>query len=807
MSLTLPVALRDSLRALRRSRLFATMSVLSLGLALTLNTTMFALVDATLRPSVPYDIDRLYHLNLRSGGQRGVQLGFHERIAALRDDARAFERVSWGFPSFTMVQGGAGEAEETMVYRVPFDYFDAVGVRPLTGRTIAPGERDAAVISFAAWRRMYAGRPLADGLRINVGSESFAVVGVMPRGMHFPSVTSGFGGDVWILASEELFTSTRIPLQAGWTFARVKPGVSAAGAQAEADLAARRLELATNVPGYQVSVTARPARGDPARLSGLYRLLGASVLVVLLIACANLATLMLARGVARRREVALRMALGATRGHVMRGVLVESGVLAFGGALLGALLTLWALYVVSTQGVRHVPSLGDIAPVPSWRVFLFMLVAAVVAMVLCAALPAVRMAQADPASAIGDGSGTTTARTRERHGLLVVVQVALAMSLLLGAGFLVYHSLRLRGWSRQFDARRLLVASTFMRERDLAARDAARFWYDVETRVRAVPGVEEAATFRDAGPTGGLVTAEQGRSGETWMNLRGYRVVSPTYLRALGAGILQGRDFQPGDRIGTGAVIVDEDAARRLWPDMRSPVGRMLKLGAHDRPAPWVRVIGVTRRVSGAPVLNTGVPPEPDIYYLPPADSARDREVLVRAARRNDHTLPLAVRQVLVAATAGMKDRGGGWARVSPFMAGFAREMEFIGFLASLFGSFGAFALLLSAAGLYGVLGYMVSRRLREFAVRVALGATPRNVGGIVLRQAAVLTLAGVGIGALLTLLGLFRLMDFMFASPWTMAIVLVLSELVVFVVALLAAGGPIRRASRADPLEIMRAN
>lgn len=790
--LPLPVSLRDALRSLRRSPLFAGMAVLSLGLALALNTTMFALVDAALHPAMPLDEpDRLFSVHFRGGERWRATPGWEQTVPALAERTRSFERVTHYEGAYGPVQVGTRQ-EDHVVARVPSDFFATLDVRPAVGRLFAANEPTSAVISHAVWRRWFAGRPLSEGLTLNVLGRVYTVVGVMPRGMHFPS-----SSEVWLPAGAAGPSERRW----GVPVVRLRPGVALEAAQREVDLVAARFTAALSTREFAIVGRLTSVQPDPRRLRDFERTLSASVVVVLLIACANLATLLLARGVARRREVAIRMALGAGRARIVRAVLAETGLLALGGGALGVLLTIWALFILSTRAVVAVPELGDLQPIPSWRIFGFVLGAAAAAMLLCGAVPAARAAGVDPAEPMKDAGATTTARSREGHGVLVVLQVALSMSLVLGAAFLVANALRLRGFTFGYDARRLLIAGEYLLERD--ARDGAAVdavYDEMLTRARALAGVREAATLRTEKPQGAYVLSEQGRAGERWVNLRGYEVVSPTYLRTLGIPVVQGRDFEPGDRIGTGAVIVGEETARRLWPDVPTPVGRMLKLGTRESKAPWVRVVGVARRVELFAREDPDLPPEPVVYHLPARDGGRSRDIVVRTERRDDAVLAIRLRQTLGAATPGSLEP-----RVRPWLAGHEARVGFTTFLAWLFVTFGAFALALCAVGLYGVLAYAVSRRLREFAVRVALGARGRDVARLVLRHAAVLTLAGVGVGALVALGALAVFAGGVFDSRWTAVRALLIAELVVFAVAALASAPPTRRAARADPLEIMR--
>jgi putative ABC transport system permease protein len=302
------------------------------------------------------------------------------------------------------------------------------------------------------------------------------------------------------------------------------------------------------------------------------------------------------------------------------------------------------------------------------------------------------------------------------------------------------------------------------------------------------------------------VIGEEGKSGDKWMNLSGYSVVSPSFLQTLGIPILRGRDFAPGDATGPAPVaIVDADAAARLWPDVPDPVGRMLKLGAAPSRAPWVRVVGVTPAVEYEPRLDPDLPPEPIVYVVLPNDPMMNRQLVVRATSesgaRGRQRLAVLVRRDLqvVMPTAGA-------ITVTSWLQDYEGRRQEQAFMASLFGAFAAFGLALCAVGLYGVLAYTVSRREREFAVRIALGARRRDVARLVVHDAAVTALAGVGLGAFVALFVTRTVSDSVGTIPYADVTALVAAEAALFLVALAASLGPVRRAAAANPVEILRA-
>jgi putative ABC transport system permease protein len=659
----------------------------------------------------------------------------------------------------------------------------------------------AAVISYRMWNRLFAGRPLNDSLRLKLGEYKYTVVGVMPRGVHPPYGHS----DIWLPIDAVPADGSQRP-RGKVPILKLKSGVSVDAARSELSLVASRL-TAQFTPKRPLSSWVAPITAFYYAPRSVFPsfILG-TVAMVLLIACANLGTMMIARGMARRRETAIRIALGAGRRDVIREVLAECSVIVGCGVLLGMLLTFWALYVLPHYTIPWVPELGDLDPMPSWRVFTFALAASVATVVVAGALPALRAAATDPAEPMKEASGTTTGQIRDRYNPLIVLEVALSTALLMCSGLFVLIAVNLASFDFRYDAKHLVVADIDPKSRLVADAALPRFYEDLVSRGRALPHALIAATGHWASPVGPTVSAEEGKSGDTWINLRYYQVVSPDFLRTFGIRVVNGRDFAPGDEHGSEpVVIVDQDAAARLWPDVRNPVGRMMKLGSKETPTPWVRVIGVAEAVEYLPRQDYYLPPEPMIYAVVPNDARRLRQLVVRedpaAGIAGRTALSVDLRRELEFAMPGNNG-----IQVYPWLDHYESQRAASTFAASLFGAFAAFGLVLCAVGLYGVLAYAVSRRLREFAVRIALGARRRDVARLVVHDAAVTALGGVAIGAFVALYVTRALMDEVAMIDYAYAIALVGAEAILFAVAFVAALGPVRQAAKADPIEILRA-
>jgi putative ABC transport system permease protein len=797
--------IRAAARALAKARLFTTVAVVSLGLALALNTTMFALADAVMHPYVPYPQPERVVVPTFVGGDRKHEVTFDVRLRAVRDGIRSYDR----FASYIVLPGALVEARSAEEYHfvaaVSPELFDVLGVRPMYGRAFyasdaGAGATQGAVISFRLWNRLFTARPLSDGLTIDVARTRYTVIGVMPRGVHFPWGAT----DIW-LPLDALPADLSVRRSGVWSVFHLKDGVSIDRVRSEMDIIAARL-TAQYTP--QRPLTAHVSLLGPAYASPTVfpQFIFATVAMVLIIACANLGTMLIARGMARRRETAIRLALGAGRRDVMRGVLCECAIIVVAGVTLGVLLTWWALYALPHFTIPSVPEIGDLMPVPSWRVFVFALAASIATILVAGALPAIRAAKTDPAEPMKEGAATSTGRVRDRYNPLIVVEVALSTTLLMTSGLFAIVAIRLATFDFRYAAKQLVTADVQVRGKSDDAA-TARFYDDLIVRAVHIPHTRSAATRHWGTPDGRIIFAEQGKAGEAWMNSKDYAVVSPDYFRTLGISVLRGRGFELGDARGALPVaVVDEQAASRLWPDVPDPVGRMLKLGRKESKAPWLRVIGVAQSIDYVPREILTFPPEPIVYVVVPNDGWRDRMLFVRSDGFNaDHgrtTLVSSLRREIesVMPTSGE-------VVVRPWLDDLDNKRAADGFLASVFAAFAGFGLVLCAVGLYGVLAYTVSRRLREFAVRIALGARRRDVIRLVLHDAAVTALAGVGIGAFFALWITRSIIDDLSGFPYAAVIALLVAESILLAAAFVASLGPVHRAATADPVEVLRAS
>jgi predicted permease len=454
----------------------------------------------------------------------------------------------------------------------------------------------------------------------------------------------------------------------------------------------------------------------------------------------------------------------------------------------------WGADVLESRMPTEVSWVGILQPQLSWRVFGLAALAAATAAGLFGLAPAVEVvSKVDLTDPLKDAAGTTTGRHRGRYSPLVVAEVGLALVLLMGGALLLRSVQQLRGQTYNFDTATLLTARITMASRDTAPPPDPE---QVLLAARALPGVRDAALQSGVLAPGGAVSAELTEDSTRLAVMRECPVVSPSYLRVHGLPVLKGRDFEPGDAVGEGVAVLSAVAAARLYPG-RDPLGHMVKLGGPASRAPWVRIVGVAR----TPMLTSSSDEvaEPRLWVSRPIPPARVTRLLVRAATPDPR-----VAWRLGRALQGVAVRS--QIEVSSFME--ARDREIISrvFLAKVFVGMGVVGLALAALGLYGVLAYAVAQRMREFAVRMALGAEERMLYRMVLRDGLVMLLAGIGIGAFGAMAAAFLLKAVLVEVYPVDAISLVVAEAVLIGVGIVAAIAPARRAMRADPVEILRA-
>lgn len=784
-----------AIRALRRSPGYLIVGVMSLGLGLGLTTTMAAIVDAVVYPYVPYaNPDQLFSITHYGDGATHAVRGY-DKYVALRDGARVFDGIAAISQGQDELRVGTQVQSGGFAY-VTANYFEVLDVAPSLGRAFSSrramaGDEHVAVVSHDLWRRAFAGRTSLEGAALTIRDRSYPVIGVMPPGVS----VSGWEPSAWLVLA---------PARLSWPYmlapvVRLRQGKAVSDARAELQVMAARLtaEFGTGIRPFRFEI--RPARPDPLRIQDFHVALVGAGLLVLMISCANVANLMLARGLSKRSELAVRMALGASRPVVVRQMLLECLLVAIGGGILGVLLAVWGTDILANRAPSEVAFVGILKPRMSWRVLVVAALVTGMAGVGFGLYPALRTSDLNLGQLLREGAVATTNRALRSHSAIVVAEIALSLMLLMAATVLTKSAVQMGKYEFGFDGRRLWNVYVYPRPASgmTAQQRATRFGETARGLVvaaRSLPAVLAVATVSEGRTTGGTVTAEPTPAGTRLVNQQSYRVVSPSFLRTLGVPVLHGRDFEEGDIDGNGAVIVDEVMASVLWPNEQA-VGRMIKLGAPASVEPWLPVIGVAKSASLGFDADPDIAPERAIYVVRPQRWSLNVSLVIRVASDD----PVQLEQLRLAMTV---NSSGGRVVLLPLLFEFSRTITARRFMAGLFALLAAFGMALSSAGLYGVLSYAVGHRKRECGIRLALGARPQDIRRMIIGDGVMLTLAGMGIGAVLAIWTADLLGYWLYAVHPADAQSLIVSEAALFAVSMAACAIPAVSGARVSPVE-----
>jgi predicted permease len=806
--------LRYALRTLRRAPAFALVAVLVLAIGIGATTGMFSLVETMLVRGLPYpQADRLVVLigNVqRAAGveRRGNSYPDH---VDWRARATSFEEMA-AYTALNTTLQGVDEPEPIPSEAVSPPYFKLLDVSPTHGRGFRPEEdavpnRDAVVIlGEGLWRRRFGADPSIVNRTIQLGTRTFTVVGIMPAGFTGVSDTA----QLWIP-----FTMSGRPFdnrgsRGFQTLARLKPGATIAEARAELDTISRQLAAAYPQTNDKRGVEVSPLADEVLQqLRPVVLSLMAAVTLVLLIACANVAGLLIGRSDARQREIAVRTALGAGPGRLLRQLVTENCVLAMLGALAGMAIAQISLPSLIAASPVAFPTF--VRPQLSLSVLAFGIGIALLSGVILGLAPMMhtrlpRLGDALKTSSRGGSSGMRSQRLRSA---LVIVEVALAVVLLAGAGLMIRSIQKLAAIDPGFEAANvLLLNATIARQTappaapGAAAAAPAPFvssHTDLLDRIRAVPGVEAASLASDL-PFGGASAIFYSAEGDATVDAetlpRAYiHRVTPEFFATLRIRLEAGRAFLPSEeQPDSPAVIVSHNVTRRFWPN-QDPVGKRIKFGAPGSQNPWMTIVGVVDEVKyrGLPENPTR---DPDLY-LPYTDRAT-QGVVVRT-RVEPSSLASAVRAAIRDGNASILAFNA--RTLADLVAQQASASRFTTWLLSVFA---ATALVLSVVGLYGVMSYLVAQRTREFGIRLALGASRLEIVRRVMRDGTWRVAIGAAIGLAATT-GLARVLAGLVYGVGTFDISSLLAVATLVVVAIVACGIPAVRATRVDPAMALR--
>jgi putative ABC transport system permease protein len=815
---------RYGLRVLWKSPGFTIVAMLSLALGVGANTAIFSIVDAVLLRSLPFSHpERLVKIvaNNRGVGAQDIGLSVPE-MDDLRSRAGVFDQVTAIAGGPTNLTGGE-RPQHLEILEVSPNYFSMLGTSAHIGRVFGAGDEaqgfaEAAVISDSLWSGGFGRDPGILGRKMQLDNDPYTIVGVLPPEFRHPGATAATNVDIWVTTGfrGDPFPKPDRSLRfLPGAIGLLKPGISLEQAQARLDTFASELraEYATNYPaGSEWSIHAEPLQES---LVGNVRpmllvLMGAVVLIILL-ASVNVANLLLARASGRQREMAVRLAMGASRARMIRQLLTESMILSLVSGVVGVLTAMAALHFVRFLPAR-IPRLAEVQV--DWAVLGFALLVSVLAGLGFGLVPALQSSKAEIAVAIREGArgSGTSGKTSRLRGLLIASESALAVVLMVGAGLLLRTFWGLLQENPGFNPSRIVAANVYLPvpnnpDMDRYAKPEIfnSFAREAVRRVSAIPGVNLASMTTDL-PVAHLSLRRpvniEDRPDESGKGLFSeITSVTPDYFKVLQASLVRGRYFTEEDDTGKQPVaIVDESTARTYWPD-RDPIGRRLSIRTPRGPAnpPWSTVVGVIKDIKSDGLDQSAAPHIYQPIYQFRGSRALSLSVTVRTSLSATSLEPLIRREIQA---------------VDPDLPVFnVRTMNEVidsslasrRFSAELVGVFAVVALLLASVGIYGLLAYMVGQRAHEIGVRMALGAMPSTIGKMIVSRGLGLSGIGVVIGLIFSGIMAPLISSLLYGVRPLDPEVFLAVPLILMVVALLASYIPARRAARVNPIVALR--
>ncbi len=809
---TLLQDIRHGLRMLLKRPGFTFAAVVCLAIGIGANTTIFSVVNAVLLRSLPYqDADRLVVIWETNSQQIGAFMNLRNRNLVSpanyqdwNEQNQSFEGMAGArFLSFNLVGGERPERIPGAI--VTANLFSVLGMTPFLGRSFLPedtqpGRGRVVILSQGLWQRRFGSDPNIIGQSLVLNTESFSIIGVMPAGFQYPE-----GAELWALARQgapDPPGATTISRANHYMLvvARLKPGIPLRQAQSEMDTIAARLRQqypdTNNGMGARVVSMRDELVGDIRPT--LMILLGV-VAFVLLIACANVANLLLARAISRQREISVRAALGAGRARIVRQLLTESALLGLIGGVLGLLLACWGVQSLVALSSPDIPRVKEISV--DGRVLIWTFSISLLTGILAGLAPAMQISKPNLHEVLkeGDRGGAGGARHHRLLGLLVVSEVALTMVLLTGAGLLVKSFLRLQGVNPGFNPNNVLTMRIALPGYKYTGEDQIRGYYKEATdRLKNLPGVEAVAvttalplTQVEAAMSFTVQGAPTPPSGN--LPIANWRSISPDYFRAMGIPILRGRAFTEYDgKDAPRVVIINENMARSALPGVEAVGQRLLIAGD---PKPW-EIVGVVGDVRHSALSQE---PKPEMY-VPFLQATRPAFTLAMRTTVDPSSMILAMRSAVQSV-----DKDQPLYNIKTMAELRSESIAQSRFHTYAFSLFAALALIMAAVGLYGVMAYSASQRTREIGIRIALGAQPGDVRKMVIRRGMLLAAIGI-VAGLAASLAVTRVMsNLLYGVRSTDLSAFTVVALTLAIISLLASYIPARKATRVDPMTALR--
>jgi len=817
--------IRYAVRQLMKAPGFTATAVLMLAFGIGATTAIFSIVEGVLLRPLPFaDPSRLVVVGdlLEGVKMPGPSVPAYESLQYARD-THSFSSIG-AYQQTGYELSGTGEPAQISASRLNAGVFSALGVSPLMGRVFTPQEEDGreqvAVISYQMWRSRFQGTPGILGARVQLDRKPYVVIGVMPREFEFPLVPGQLNrSELWVPMS---FTQGEIENGKGsWNYnmvGRLKPGISPAQAQQDAEVVAQQIQR--NLPGQMQSLRIHAAvhRLDQDTVESarpLVRALFLAVAVVLFIACANLAGLLLVRVIRRRREISVRLALGANAAAVLRQNLIETLALSMTGGLLGLGLAALALPLGISFLPESLPRISSISL--DWKVIGFALLLAAITGVVCGLVPALAATRTDVNEALKEGgrTGTSGGGHARLRSVLVVAELAVALVLLACAGLLLRSFEKLRSVDMGFRTDHLLTASYSLPHQQYSTQAAVdAFNRALLTKLQQLPSVQAVGittTLPGAGNDSNSGIYPEGFNPPKGAELQmGWpSQILGDYFQAAGIPLLRGRGFTEADRADSPmVVIVNRTLAERYWPG-QDPIGKRIHIGVKETPLPWMTVVGEIGDIKqgtadGETMAQFYQPPSQlknGLGSFAPPDMlvANSGSVVMRSAMAPEQmadSLRAAVRSI---------DPQLPLTQVESMDRVVAEGQAPQRFNTALISSFAAAAVLLALLGIYSVIAFSAALRTQEMAIRLALGSQRSSVMRLILVSGAKLGLAGCVIGGVAALFATRLLRSLLFHVDPLDPIVLVLAAVSIFALALLASLIPARRAAAVEPMQALR--